>query len=121
MAIKRYYAVRIGRKNNVICHSWSECEKLVTGFKGAIYKGFKWLEQAESFLDAPPPKWQKVSEKAPKLLAGSFIAPTDKKDKFGYFKPKYYRKNGVQFADYGKTIGRLCDVDNLYCGESAPF
>ena len=38
--IKSFYAVRKGRENGVVVKSWTECEQLVKGYPGAIYKGF---------------------------------------------------------------------------------
>ena len=37
---KRYYAVHRGRKDNVVVSTWAECSALVTGYPGAIFKGF---------------------------------------------------------------------------------
>lgn len=46
---KFYYAVKIG-KNPGVYNSWEECEKEVKGFKGAKYKKFSSLEQAQDFI-----------------------------------------------------------------------
>ena len=45
------YAIRKGRKNNVIVHSWPECSKLVTGYEGAEYKKFPSEPAAEEYLN----------------------------------------------------------------------
>lgn len=47
----KFYAVKSGR-NQGIFHSWSECEKQVKGFRGAKYKSFTSLEDAEKFIGA---------------------------------------------------------------------
>ena len=49
--IKNFYAVRKGRKSGVVVKTWTECEQLVKGFPGAIYKGFSLYqkEEAEKF------------------------------------------------------------------------
>lgn len=44
-----YYAVKSGRKVGVFL-TWSECEEQVKGFKGAKYKKFNTLSEAESFV-----------------------------------------------------------------------
>ena len=44
-----YYAVKSGRKVGVFL-TWSECEEQVKGFKGAEYKKFNTLNEAESFV-----------------------------------------------------------------------
>lgn len=46
---KKFYAVRCGR-NTGIYKTWDECRKQVTGFKGAAFKGFETLEEANAFL-----------------------------------------------------------------------
>ena len=48
----KYYGVRIGR-NPGIYTDWNECKKSVTGFKGAQFKGFKTLKEAEDYVAAP--------------------------------------------------------------------
>ena len=44
-----YYAVKAGR-NPGIYNSWDECEKEVREFKGAIYKKFRSIEEAQDFI-----------------------------------------------------------------------
>ena len=44
-----YYAVKSGRKVGVFL-TWSECEEQVKGFKGAEYKKFNTLDEAENFV-----------------------------------------------------------------------
>ena len=109
--IKKYYAIRIGRKSHVIVRTWEQCSKLVTGYPGAVFKGFKYREQAEAFLIDKPPKW--VASKKPDRTAKGpvnqegvqgivFEPPTLTKDRYGYYKPRYYSKNGVRMAHYGR-------------------
>lgn len=45
----KFYAVRKGKKTGIFS-TWDECKEQVTGFKGAIYKSFKTLEEAEEFV-----------------------------------------------------------------------
>lgn len=54
----KYYAVKEGfdpvqkkEIRNLILESWDECKKYVTGVKGAKYKSFKTLEEAEEYLE----------------------------------------------------------------------
>lgn len=47
--MSKIYAVRVGRVVGLF-NNWSECEKSVKGFKGAIYKGFFNHMEAEQFL-----------------------------------------------------------------------
>ncbi|HEY4543157.1 MAG TPA: ribonuclease H family protein [Tissierellaceae bacterium] len=45
----KYYAVRKG-KTPGIYFTWDDCKKQVTGFKGAEYKKFESLSEAETFI-----------------------------------------------------------------------
>lgn len=47
----KYYAVRVGLTPGIY-NTWAECEKMVHGFPGAIYKSFKTLEEAQEFLQS---------------------------------------------------------------------
>jgi len=46
----KYYAVRKGYKIGIF-RSWAETEPLVKGFKGAKYKSFKTLAEAQAYLN----------------------------------------------------------------------
>ena len=46
----KYYAVKKGR-NPGIYTSWDSCLEEVKGYSGAIYKSFKSLEDANTFMD----------------------------------------------------------------------
>lgn len=48
---KKFYAIKKGKKSNVIVDSWSKCSNLVIGYKGAIYKGFSTKEEAKRFIN----------------------------------------------------------------------
>lgn len=45
----KYYAVQKGRKPGIY-HNWPDCQKQVQGFKGAIFKSFPTLKQAQTFM-----------------------------------------------------------------------
>jgi ribonuclease HI len=49
MAPKKYYSVKKGFKVGIY-DNWNDCKKQVTGFKGAVYKSFPTLEEAQKFL-----------------------------------------------------------------------
>lgn len=46
----KYYAVRAGRTPGIY-RSWEECQREVTGFKGADFKSFKTEKEARDFLN----------------------------------------------------------------------
>ena len=47
---KKYYAVRSGKKVGIF-GTWDEAKDQVMGFKNAIYKSFKTLEEAKAFME----------------------------------------------------------------------
>ena len=49
MSDKKYYAVKKGLVPGIYT-TWGECKENVHGFPGAVYKSFKLLEDAESFM-----------------------------------------------------------------------
>jgi hypothetical protein len=46
-AKSKFYAIRRGFKTGIFTTPWEETKKLVDGFKGAVYQGFK---EAEAFM-----------------------------------------------------------------------
>lgn len=46
----KYYAVKAGRETGVFT-TWTECQKQVTGFKGAAFKSFSSEEEAWDFVN----------------------------------------------------------------------
>lgn len=54
MAKKNYYAVRLGKTPGIYT-SWDDCKAQVTGYKGAIFKGFEEKKDAEDFMKAGEP------------------------------------------------------------------
>ena len=56
--IKHWYAVKKGHQNNVVVTSWTECENLVKGFKGAIYKGFPLHQKNQAYQFASDGKYK---------------------------------------------------------------
>ena len=49
---KKYYVVKRGHHAGVY-YSWSDCQKEVTGFPGAIYNGFATQAEAEAWYGKP--------------------------------------------------------------------
>lgn len=46
----KFYAVKNGRETGIYT-TWAECEKQIKGFKGAKFKSFPTLIEAQSYLD----------------------------------------------------------------------
>jgi len=77
MAVKNYYAVKRGHKLGIF-ESWAECQEATEGYSGAVYKGFKWREDAVQFLADKMPKWSGNHKKSVKRK------PTNPDGKFKY-------------------------------------
>lgn len=50
MPSKKYYAVREGRETGIFT-AWKDCQKQVIGYKGAQFKGFMTIEEAQEYLN----------------------------------------------------------------------
>lgn len=46
---KKFYTVKVGKKPGIY-ETWAECQSQISGFSGAIYKGFSTREEAVAFL-----------------------------------------------------------------------
>jgi len=97
---KTHYAIKKGHKSHVIVKSWYECEKLVTGFSGALFKGFICLAHAEKWLGEKVDKENAIQQEN-----CIYIPATNKRNRWGW-KPRYYIKDGIRMAHHGTTIGR---------------
>jgi len=42
----RYYGIKRGRQTGVFFGSWADCQKLVSGYPGALFKGFSSADEA---------------------------------------------------------------------------
>ena len=57
----KFYSVKKGKKTGIFS-TWDECKEQVTGFKGAVYKSFKTLSEAEAFLERNEEKIENIEE-----------------------------------------------------------
>ena len=57
----KFYEVKKGKKTGIFS-TWDECKEQVTGFKGAVYKSFKTLSEAEAFLERNEEKIENIEE-----------------------------------------------------------
>ncbi len=46
----KFYAIRFGRTNNIICRSWTECSPHVLGYPNAQYRSFTTHAEALAYL-----------------------------------------------------------------------
>lgn len=77
----KYYAVAVGRKRSVF-RSWTECEKQVKGYSGAIYKSFTNRKQAWKFVRSYRKRWER-EQKLDKERKPNSVQPMN---------PKYVEK-----------------------------
>ncbi len=52
---RHVYAVKYGRKPGVY-ETWSGCQQQILNFKGAVFKKFKTMKEAKSFVKVTPVK-----------------------------------------------------------------
>ncbi len=79
---KKFYAVKNGRKTGIFT-TWAECQRQVTGFKGAAYKGFETLEEAEAFLSGGSGQNTKPREGAAVAYVDGSYDRRDKRFSYG--------------------------------------
>ena len=92
MAKKNFYAVAVGKQPGIY-KSWYEAEKQVSGFKGAIFRGFVGRKEAEAYMAEKKPKPARKATVAPEKLKSKgrwWLEPGyDKRLKKGEWNPEY--------------------------------
>lgn len=48
---EKYYAVRAGKRTGIF-RTWEECKSSVDGYSGAVYKSFRTMEEALSYMES---------------------------------------------------------------------
>ncbi len=56
MASKKYYVIWLGHKTGIV-DNWEECLQRTKGYKGARYKSYKTLEEAQKAFETP---WSEI-------------------------------------------------------------
>lgn len=74
MAIKKYYAVKVG-KNPGIYESWEEAKENVVGFIGAVHKSFSNYDDAVDFMNETEKKGTSINPFV--YVDGSFDSSTN--------------------------------------------
>lgn len=101
-----YYAIVKGNECNIIVNSWDECKKNVHGVKGAIFKKFASMEDAEQFIEmnktniVPDPKDNCEEE----TLVCTRISNSDTEKIDIYTDGSLVRKDGFVYAGFGIYI-----------------
>lgn len=104
----KYYAVRIGR-NPGIYHTWDECKRETMGFKGASFKKFSTLEDAEDFINEVEEDKKESAEKDELVVYvdGSY-RNKDKSHSYGV-----YMFNDEEEYTYSKRFFKDSDMRNV--------
>jgi len=106
----KFYAVRRGHKPGIY-NSWDECSKNVTQFKGASYKAFPTLEEAQRFMDTG----EVTPSSSTASSSSSKESPHDNKKRAGPTKPyersappqqSYKEKAGIDDSKYPMVSSR---------------
>lgn len=79
---KHFYAVKKGRTPGIY-KSWDECRKQVTGFKGAMYKGFVTEQEALDYMKPEEDDKRLVNIKEDEMLI-AYVDGSFSKDKGRY-------------------------------------
>lgn len=87
MAVKKYYAVKKGRTPGIYL-SWEDCKKMVSGYAGAVYKGFSSRKEAEMFLAASS------GEKVERLGDGA-ASEEELPDNYAFVDGSFHAASGV--------------------------
>ena len=107
MAKKKYYAVKRGKTPGIYL-TWEDCRSQISGFSGAVYKGFETLEEAGAFLQQAG-RGEAVAESAfrqqevPQECSGVLAA--GKGEAVAYVDGSYNVKTG----EYGCGVVFFCE------------
>ncbi len=91
--MKKYYAVRKGKKTGIF-NSWDECKEQIMGFSNAEFKGFMSLSDAENFLNSTS-KTNTSSSDAIAYVDGSY---SNEQKMFSYGAIIFYNNETKEFS-----------------------
>ena len=117
---KNFYAVKKGVCPGIY-KSWEECQRNVTGFSGAEFKGFKTLEEAEEYMGSSAATGagangeKEASDECFAFVDGSFNAVT-KVYGYGGFLVDGGQKHILQGAGSDPEMAEMRNVAGEICG-----
>lgn len=92
---KKFYAVKIGKTPGVY-ETWVECQNQISGFSGAVYKGFATKEEALAFIGERGGEQKKYEEtQAIAYVDGSYESKTNA---FSYGIVFFYNGQEMHFS-----------------------
>lgn len=99
MGKKKFYAVKTGRKPGIYL-SWDACKAQITGYSGAVYKGFETEDEARLFLSDSRIEKEPSKDALVAYVDGSYNVATKE---FSY---------GMVLLEAGKVIAKECEKSN---------
>lgn len=116
----KYYAVRYGKVPGIY-ESWADCQKMIYGFSGAVYKSFKNREDAEAFLEDLQSETELDTANLPEIYAfvdGSYNA-VSKVYGYGGFLIHGNEKEILQGSGTDKEMAAMQNVAGEILGAKA--
>ena len=99
MGKKKFYAVKTGRKPGIYL-SWDACKAQITGYSGAVYKGFETEDEARLFLSDSRIEKEPSEDALVAYVDGSYNVATKE---FSY---------GMVLLEAEKVIAKECEKSN---------
>lgn len=99
MGKKKFYAVKTGRKPGIYL-SWDACKAQITGYSGAVYKGFETEDEARLFLSDSRIEKEPSKDALVAYVDGSYNVATKE---FSY---------GMVLLEAEKVIAKECEKSN---------
>lgn len=114
MAKKKYYGVKKGHQTGIF-DNWEDCSAQIHGFKGAMYKGFETLEEANAYMEKQEAKQSERHTSAEdvflKLKEGEMLTYVDGSNLpdascFSWGVVGFFKKDGGEkkFSISGKSV-----------------
>lgn len=92
---RKFYAVKVGKKPGVY-ETWADCQSQISGFSGAVYKGFATKEEAMAFVGEGENKQEKYEDtQAVAYVDGSYDSVTNA---FSYGVVFFYNGQEMHFS-----------------------
>tara|TARA_B100000686_G_scaffold334381_1_gene401532 strand:+ start:596 stop:1423 length:828 start_codon:yes stop_codon:yes gene_type:complete len=118
--MNKFYAVKKGRKTGIF-NNWEMCSKQVNGYRGAIYKSFKYISDAKSYLSGSSHK--KRINLVKKKISMRSTTPTHTNTITKY--PISQRKNNSRYifvdGSYRKIDQQYVGGYGIYFGHNHPY
>jgi ribonuclease HI len=113
--LMKFYAVKVGRGAPVITNTWDECNSLVNGFSGAIFKSFSSRNDALAFLYDKDLEKEEAKEEAKEEEQANKEAEKEAN------KEANKEAKDVEMVEKAEKVKKVAnqslDVSNIYFGQ----